>query len=162
MKRTEALKPLSREHHHTLFVAKEVRDADESGAEEARAALVDLWHEENALHFRIEEEVLLPGSGLEGPDRDEEVARMLADHLKIRRRMAKLATEAREGAPVDLEDLKEFAGFMRDHVRFEERELFPRIEREMADDALEELAAAIEAAEEEAFGGPARRPAPRE
>lgn len=161
MKRSEALKPLSREHHHTLFVTKEVKDADQSGAEKARSALVDLWRTENALHFRIEEEVLLPGSGLEGPDRDPEVARMLADHLEIRRRMARLALEADDGTEVDLEQLKDLAGFMRDHVRFEERELFPRVEREMTEEALGALAAAIEAAEHEAFGGPAKRPAPR-
>lgn len=162
MKRSEALKPLSREHHHTLFVTKEVRDADQAGAKEARSALLDLWRNENAVHFRIEEEVLLPGSGLEGPDRDEEVARMLADHLKIRRRMARLESEEEAGGAVDLEQLKDLAGFMRDHVRFEERELFPRVEREMSEEALETLAAAIEAAEHEAFGGPARRPAPRD
>lgn len=162
MKRSEALKPLSREHHHTLFVTKEVRDAGPDGAEEARSALLDLWRNENALHFRIEEEVLLPGSGLAGPDRDEEVARMLADHLEIRRGMARLTAEAEEGAAVDLDQLKDLAGFMRDHVRFEERELFPRVEREMSEEALEKLAAAIEVAERDAFGGPAKRPAPRD
>lgn len=157
MKRSEALKPLSREHHHALFVAKEVRDADESGAESARTALLGFWRDEGALHFRIEEEVLLPGSGLAGPDRDEEVARMLADHLEIRRRFVRI-----ESGGIDLDELKDLAGFLRDHVRFEERELFPRIEREMAADELTVLAAAIEEAEDEAFGGPARRPPRRD
>lgn len=153
MKRSEALKPLSREHHHALFVTKEVRDADESGADQARAALIGFWRDEGSLHFRIEEEVLLPGSGLPGPDEDAEVSRMLSDHLAIRRRMARV--EAGEG---DLAELKDLAGFMRDHVRFEERELFPRIERELDAEELLPLAAAIEAAERDAFGGPAKRP----
>lgn len=158
MRRSEALKPLSREHHHALFVAKEVRDADESGAGAARDALLEFWQDEGALHFRIEEEVLLPGSGLAGPDRDGEVARMLSEHLEIRRRFARV-----ESGGADLTALKDLAGLLRDHVRFEERELFPRIEREMTDDDLRILAAEIEAAEKDAFGGhPARRPPRRD
>ncbi|MDQ2621841.1 MAG: hemerythrin domain-containing protein [Actinomycetota bacterium] len=157
MKRSEALKPLSREHHHALFVSKEVRDADESGAEEARSAFLEFWRTEGALHFRIEEEVLLPGSGLAGPDQDEEVARMLADHLEIRRRFRRV-----EAGETDLDEMKDLAGILRDHVRFEERELFPRIEREMDDDALLLLADRIEAAEKDSFGGPARRPPRRD
>lgn len=157
MKRSEALKPLSREHHHALFVTKEVRDADESGADDARSALVEFWQTEGSLHFRIEEEVLLPGSNLEGPAEDPEVARMLSDHLTIRRRMAEV-----EAGEYDLDQLKDLAGFMRDHVRFEERELFPRIEREMDEDELLLLADRIEAGEKESFGGPARRPPRRD
>lgn len=140
MKRTEALKPLSREHHHALFVAKVVRDQEGGGDSVDR--LLEFWNEEGEIHFRVEEEVLLPGSGLPGPDRDEEVARMLTEHLEIRRGVA-----AVKDGGTDPADVLALAERMHGHVRFEERELFPRIEREMAPEALERLAAEIEAAE---------------
>jgi len=157
MKRSEALKPISREHHHTLFVAKEVNDLDDSEHAKARSILVEYWQTEGAPHFRIEEEVLLPGSGVGGPVEDPEIARMLSDHLEIRRRMA--AIEAGDG---DMAELKGVAGMMRDHCRFEERELFPRIEREMDDADLIPLGEAIVKAEKELFGGPATRPPRRD
>lgn len=157
MKRTEALKPLSREHHHALFLAKAIKDASESEGDQARSAFLEFWQNEGSIHFRVEEEVLLPASGLPGPDEDEEVARMLSDHLAIRRRAARV-----ESGEADLAELKELGEMMRDHVRFEERELFPRIEREMTADELLPLAAAIEAAEKENYGGPAKRPPPRD
>ena len=73
MKRSEQLKPLSHEHHHALFIAKRLRDE----GEEAITAFAEFWRSEGELHFRIEEEVLLPGSGLGGPGEDADVARML-------------------------------------------------------------------------------------
>jgi len=153
MKRSEALKPISREHHHTLFVAKEVNDLPDTELDRARSILVDYWRNEGSPHFRIEEEVLLPGSNLAGPADDPEVARMLSDHLEIRRRMGGI--EAGEG---DIVEIKAVASMMRDHCRFEERELFPRIEREMEESDLVPLGEAIVAAEKELFGGPATRP----
>lgn len=153
MKRSEALKPISREHHHTLFVAKEVKDLADTEVDKAREILVEYWQAEGSPHFRIEEEVLLPGSNVGGPAEDADVARMLSEHLEIRRRMARV--EAGEG---DIAELKETAAMMRDHCRFEERELFPRIESQMSEEELIPLGEAVIAAEEAEFGGPAKRP----
>ena len=140
MKRSEALKPLSREHHHALFLAKVVRD--QKGEGDSRQRFLDFWGEEESIHFRIEEEVLLPGSNLSGPDEDPEVARMLADHLAIRRGAARVIAD--EAGPDELVELIER---LHDHVRFEERELFPRIEKDLPEDRLGKLAEAIRQAE---------------
>lgn len=140
MKRTEALKPLSREHHHALFLAKVVTDQDGGGDSVQR--FVEFWQSEGKDHFRIEEEILLPGSGLPGADEDPEVARMLADHEAIRNGVARLAS-----GDADATEVVELAELLRKHVRFEERELFPRIERNLSDDQLAGLAQAIEEAE---------------
>jgi hypothetical protein len=137
MKRSEALKPLSHEHHHALFVAKVI--CDQEGAGDSKERFLEFWRSESEQHFRVEEEILLPGSGLPGPDQDEEVARMLSDHLAIRRGAARLAAD--EASPAEIVELAER---LRAHVRFEERELFPRIERELAPEALERLAAQLE------------------
>ena len=143
MKRSEALQPLSREHHHALYLAKVIRD--NGGGGDSPERFLSFWREEGAIHFRIEEEVLLPGSGLAGTGQDEEVARMLDDHLEIRRAAARI--EAGEAGP---DELVEVAERLTAHVRFEERELFPRVERELSSEQLRELATAIEAAEQAA------------
>jgi hypothetical protein len=59
MKRSEALAPLSRQHHQGLFVALKLKRADSSGAVEAGRAFLEFWKGEGREHFRIEEEVLL-------------------------------------------------------------------------------------------------------
>lgn len=140
MKRSEALIPLSHDHHHALFVAKLLRDAraGDTPADEAAAAFRSFWLDEGREHFRIEEEVLLPGSGLEGPASDPGVARMLDDHLEIRR-MAEPVING-ETDPAALSGLGEL---LTAHVRFEERELFPRIESKLDAPRLQKLARAI-------------------
>jgi len=140
LKRSEALKPLSHEHHHALFVTKVIKDSETKEA--ASKAFTDFWIKEGATHFRIEEEVLLPGSGLSGPSSDEGVARLLDDHLDIRRRAAKvLVNEA------SLDEIRELGLILHSHVRFEERDLFPRIEACLDDEALKSLAQQIEEAD---------------
>lgn len=140
MKRSEALVSLSREHHHALYLAKVI--SDQAGEGDSAQRFNDFWNREGADHFRIEEEVLLPGSGLSGPDGDPEVARMLADHLQLRRAAKKISSG--EATP---EELVEAAGLLKAHVRFEERELFPRIEAGLSEEENRQLADEIEAAE---------------
>lgn len=142
MKRSEALVPLSHDHHHALYVAKLLRDAakPDGDAGSARAAFTEFWEREGMRHFRIEEEVLLPGSGLAGPSDDPQVARMLDEHLEIRRLVEALPA----AGPQELAELGQALSV---HVRFEERELFPRIEESLPPDQLDLLASRIAAAE---------------
>lgn len=144
MKRSEQLKPLSHEHHHALFIAKRLRDE----GEEAITAFAEFWRSEGELHFRIEEEVLLPGSGLGGPGEDADVARMLDEHLDIRRRVRRVL----EGEATSRE-LNELGTALTEHVRFEERTLFPRIEALLDEAALDDLATRILRAEVRPRGG---------
>ncbi|MCB0829108.1 MAG: hemerythrin domain-containing protein [Solirubrobacterales bacterium] len=142
MKRSESLKPLSHDHHHALYVAKRLRE-DEPGP--AAEAFAEFWNDEGAAHFRIEEEVLLPGSSLDGPGSDDDVARMLDDHLEIRRRAKRvLEGEASE------EELRRLGVRMSEHVRFEERRLFPRIESLLDGSDLERLGTRLDQAERSA------------
>ncbi|MGK2954721.1 MAG: hemerythrin domain-containing protein [Solirubrobacterales bacterium] len=132
MKRSDALIPLSREHHQVLTLAKSLKEATE--VEAAAAEFIDFWQPGGINHFRIEEEVLLPGSNLPGPKSDDLSARMLDDHLEIRRRaMTILAGEAVLG------DFHELGTILDDHVRFEERELFLAVETNLSPEQLELL-----------------------
>jgi hypothetical protein len=63
VKRSDALAPLSRQHHHGLSAALKLKRADAAAAPEARAAFLEFWDREGRDHFRVEEELLLPARG---------------------------------------------------------------------------------------------------
>ncbi len=140
MKRTEALRPLSRDHHAALVAAKALREAEDP--ELARRAFLEFWHEHGSHHFRVEEEVLLPGWALHAEVDRPAMARMLEDHLEIRREALRL-----EAGTVPVEELRELGARLDAHVRFEERDLFVSIEESLDPAALDRLAGAIEEAE---------------
>jgi hemerythrin-like domain-containing protein len=140
MKRAEALRPLSREHLAALLVAKKLREAGE--VEAVSAAFLDFWRGDGKHHFRVEEEVLLPTWSAHAEVDRAGVTRMLEEHLAIRRQALRLETG---GLP--LEELRELGTLLHDHVRFEERELFPAVEAALDEESLARLEAAIEVAE---------------
>ena len=140
MKRAEALRPLSREHLGALLAAKKLREAEDIG--EATQSLLEFWRNDGQRHFRIEEEVLLPIWALHAEVDRAGVERMLDEHLRIRRETLRL-----EAGDLSLEEAHEMGRLLHDHVRFEERRLFPLIEEGLDAESLEQLAEAIEQAE---------------
>lgn len=145
MKRAEALRPLSRDHHKALVAAIRLREATD--ADSGAAAFVEFWQEHGRHHFHVEEDVLLPCWALHGNLDEAAVHRMLDEHLQIRRGVLRL-----ESGGAGLPELAELGQLLTDHVRFEERQLFPLIEEQLDPDALAALAAAVERAED---AGPA-------
>lgn len=141
MKRDEALHPLSREHLSALLAARELREADD--LEQATRAFLDFWRSDGERHLRLEEEVLLPTWATQVEVDEAGVRRMLDEHLAIRREALRL-----ESGEASLEEARELGKLLHDHVRFEERQLFPLIEEALDADSLGRLAEAIEAAEE--------------
>jgi hemerythrin-like domain-containing protein len=137
MKRAEALRPLSREHLVALTVAKKLREATDPPA--ASAEFLEFWEVDGRDHFRAEEEVLLPVWALYAEVDRVGVARMLEEHLEIRREALRLAREE-----VTIERLQKLGQLLHDHVRFEERELFPRVEEDLDEGAADQLAKQIE------------------
>ena len=140
MKRSEALQPLSREHLTALLCAKKLREAEEVAP--ASQAFLDFWHGDGQRHFRVEEEVLLPAWAARAEVDRAGVMRMLEEHLEIRRQALRLAA-----GELTLEEVRALGVLLHDHVRFEERQLFPLIEEAMDAGALSRLAVAIEEAE---------------
>lgn len=140
MKRAEALRPLSREHLAALAAAKALREADDAAA--AARAFLEFWRRDGRLHFRVEEEVLLPGWALHAEVDRAGVSRMLDEHLRIRRAALRL-----EAGGASLEEVHALGELLHDHVRFEERILFPKVEEALEEGALAELGAQIERAE---------------
>jgi hemerythrin-like domain-containing protein len=138
-----ALTSLSRDHHHALRVAQRLRRADDATASAARADFLDFWVREGRRHFRIEEDVLLPGFARYGDAGDDRVVRVLVEHVDLRRR----ATDLEADAQPAIGELRTLGQRLNDHVRFEERVLFPLIEQAVPPSQLAELA--LELAREE-------------
>ena len=123
MKRQAALIHLSREHHDALSYARRpVAASGGPAAAEARQHTLAFWDDCIAAHLAEEERVLLPALGAAGAQR--EVAVALAHHQELRILTAFL----RNG---DLAALAAWGEAMREHVRYEERELFPLAERRL-------------------------------
>ncbi len=134
MKRHPALQSLSRDHHHALVVAQRLKRATDSSTSEARVAFLDYWEPDGREHFRQEEEVLLPAlARFTDPDQPV-IARILIDHVRIRRLAGEL-TDAES-----LATLHALGEELEQHVRREERELFGLIERAMPEAELVALA----------------------
>jgi len=143
MKRSQALQPLSRDHHVALTVAMKLKRATEADAEEAAREFMSFFRDDGSHHFRVEEEVLLPAAARYMDADDERIVRVLTDHVEIRRRAADLeaATSWDAGA------LNELGELLDGHVRHEERVLFPHIESVVPAEPLAKLAVAVQEAE---------------
>ncbi len=140
MKRAEALRPLSREHLVALLTAKKLKEANDPV--EASRVFLEFWEGDGARHFRVEEEVLLPTWAMHAKVDRDGVRRMLDEHLAIRRERLRLVA-----GELTLEQVRELGVLLHDHVRFEERQLFPRVEEDLDAADLDRLAVAIEEAE---------------
>ena len=143
MKRSAALASLSRDHHQALVVAQRLRRADGGTAAGAREAFLAYWGTHGRLHFRLEEEILLPGYAAHGDAHDPLVLSVRGDHVAIRRRADELAAT---DAPT-IEALHDLGERLAAHVRREERQLFPLIEGAVPPAELAALAARLERAE---------------
>lgn len=127
MQRSPILQPLSREHHRALKLAKLCERAaaagDSAQIDRACAETLQVFESELERHFQSEEYELLPklpmGAGL------VLAQRTLAEHEQLRSLRSGLKAR-------DVNALAEFAHLLYAHVRFEERELFPFIEAELA------------------------------
>ncbi|MCA9530129.1 MAG: hemerythrin domain-containing protein [Myxococcales bacterium] len=129
MQRDRRLTGLSSEHHQSLVIAR--RLVRESGAWTAADGeeFAARFAAELEPHFRVEEQVLLPA--LREAGEVALVARTEADHAFFRAKLP--AVRAGDGAAARA--LGERLG---DHVRFEERELFPACEARLDDAVLDE------------------------
>jgi iron-sulfur cluster repair protein YtfE (RIC family) len=141
MKRSEALAHLSRDHHHGLVVAQRLRRATPDTAAAARDVFLEFWAAEGREHFQAEEELLLPAFARHEPPTHDAVVRVLTDHVELRRRAADLADDDSPSCA----DLHALGGRLNDHIRHEERVLFPLIEAALSTEELVSLAVAFDA-----------------
>jgi len=98
---------------------------------------VRFWHKTGQVHFREEEEVLLPAYARHTRlDRDADVMHILADHAEIRAAVLDIEQRLAAKAPIAAEEMGRLGKLLHDHVRLEENEVFPRIEKALGEEQL--------------------------
>jgi hemerythrin-like domain-containing protein len=145
VKRHDALAQLSRDHHQALFQAMRLKAATEDDAAEVLENFLDFWTGTGQLHFRAEEEVVLPAYSAHADASSEPVVRVLVDHVEIRRAAHELG-DARGTVPP--EPLRALGQKLEAHVRHEERVLFPLIEAALSDEELRRVARGVDEVEQ--------------
>lgn len=146
MKRAEEIASLSREHHRSLRIAQLLARAGAADAAELRETFLAFYAAEMVPHFRAEEELVLPAFARHVDPSDPEVVRVLVEHVDLHRRAGDLAA-ADEADPAALHAL---GRRLHDHVRHEERVLFPRVESALDAEELRCLGIALARAERDA------------
>jgi len=131
MKRDPRLHGLSSEHHHALVLARTCAARAGAWTQADGTELAARFEAELEPHFRTEEEVLLPALR-------EACAEALAEQLE--REHAVLRSLLRAAQAGDGPAATELATRLSEHVRFEERELFPACEARLPSHVLDEVA----------------------
>lgn len=135
LQREPALQPFSRDHYQGLVQArKAIRAAEQDAAarREAVASFLDAWRQEIADHFADEERLLI--ELMNEPD----VRRLRDEHATLRRFAGEAETKAGDADP-DPAWLRRLGETLEAHIRWEERELFPRIEQHATGEQLQLL-----------------------
>ena len=130
MKRNVNIIPLSKDHHHGLLFCWKIRQGINLHAAPARVqTYVDyFWKEHLEQHFREEEDILFL-------NRENALCeRAIREHRQIETLVKKLGSSIPEKA-----GLRHLADLVHDHIRFEERELFPYLESNLSNTELEEI-----------------------
>lgn len=130
IKRNPNIVKLSRDHHASLLFCWKLRQGIKRHAAIDRMVKYAqyFWLQHFAPHFREEEELLF------APLADEKVQKAIEDHKRIHSLINELAhLDSKESA----EQLSGLADTIDEHVRYEERILFPHLEVSLSDEQLE-------------------------
>lgn len=155
MRRHRALAPLSREHHFALRLAGRLQKKrclpQASSIEPTTTELVEqvraAFAGELDRHFALEEDVVIPRVY----GRDIELDALCTDVVRQHAEMRAMALEVQAASLSDDardEILARLGDVLEEHVRHEERLVFPRIEAVLDDSALAALAERTSAASE--------------
>lgn len=131
IKRSKELAPLSREHHVGLLFCWKIKQGLRNGTDYSLIANYIQWFWEADLqeHFRKEEQIL----AVQLPVGNEMVKQMMDEHEQ-------LEALVRICAMVSDEDIfLQLANGLHDHIRFEERLLFPFVEQVIPKATLESI-----------------------
>jgi hemerythrin-like domain-containing protein len=140
MKRSSELTSLSHDHHQALFVAMQLKRAEDTSVARIFLEFMDQHGEQ---HFQAEEQILLPGWIASDPNADPAMAiRVQTEHLEIR-----ASARALRAGQCAVDELQQLGELLERHVRFEERELFPLIEGGLGEGSLTALGSELANAE---------------
>ena len=133
--RDENLYVFSHEHHHGLIFAVRLRKAHQADAETLKRYIKDFWEDSLDAHFNNEE-----NSFLTFITNKELKHRFLSEHKQIRA----LYQDIKDGDIDIIEKSKQFGVLINDHIRFEERILFPWLQENLSKDELVHIGSSLE------------------
>jgi hemerythrin-like domain-containing protein len=136
IKRNENIVKLSRDHHASLLFCWKIRQGIKHHIDLDRMInyVRYFWTQHFAPHFGEEEAFLF------APLKDDKVQRALDDNKQIKasiETMDRLGIQDREGKLLQLADMVD------EHVRYEERILFPHLELSLSDEQLTQIGTQI-------------------
>lgn len=141
-RRHETLIPLTHDHHHTLAQARRLLDAadlaDLTQRRNVANDFVNFYLGRAVRHFHEEEELFFAPL-IDVPVASDLVVRAVSDHLRLHDLVRTLKHQLIDGE-VDGPLLARISVLLTEHVRFEEKELFPLIEELVPEAQLRELA----------------------
>lgn len=129
LKRDENLLKLSRDHHAGLLFCWKIRQGVKYhvAVERMIEYIKYFWDHHFSTHFKEEEEFLF------AEVRDKEVQKALDDHQKIKTFVDQVSISGMEN---EEDVLLELTDTVDDHIRYEERVLFPHLQEKLSDEQL--------------------------
>jgi len=132
-KRHISIVPLARDHHEALLLAVRLQQGKQAllklwshDPEFQARHVVSFYDQHLTKHFNAEEQALFPLAAAHILQARDMVRKLIEDHKTI----AQMVGRFRSGTPGSLEqELVSFGKLLEDHVRFEDRVLFPLIEQ---------------------------------
>ena len=132
IKRHENILKLSRDHHASLLFCWKLRQGIKQHASAKRMIKYAQYFLKAHFnpHFKEEEEILF------SPLKDKAVQKAIDDHKRIKMLINELSSGSTENQH---EQLFVLADLVDEHVRYEERILFPHLEEKLSEEQLENI-----------------------
>jgi len=130
IKRNKNLAIFSREHHHGLVFCSRLKKADLACDSVIKLFVKDFWENYLEEHFNNEEQLFLPLV-----NNTEISTQFLDEHNQIRQLVQSVITSSDDIQNISLE----LARQINDHIRFEERVLFPWLEKVCSAEELDDI-----------------------
>jgi hemerythrin-like domain-containing protein len=141
-RRHDSLIPLTHDHHHTLAQARRLKDLgkidDETQRRNVANDFINFYFGRAVRHFHEEEELFFAPL-VDHPEARDLVVRAVSDHLRLHALVRTIKRQL-SGGEADPAVLDQISDLLTEHVRFEEQELFPIVERLIPEENLVELA----------------------
>ena len=136
IKRHENIAKLSRDHHASLMFCWKIRQGIKLDVSTERMVRYIQYFERQHFipHFHEEEQILF------APLKDSKVQKAIDDHVIILRAVNEISFSGKENQQKELSKL---ADLVDEHVRYEERILFPYLEQKLSGEQLEKIGKGI-------------------
>jgi hypothetical protein len=144
LKRHVSLQPFSRDHYVGLVHAQHLIRSASAGVVERRKAVTEFlldWDSQMLDHFADEERLLTPLVS------DEDAARLRGEHAVLIR-LADDARQTTSEADPGAHRVRRLGHALNDHIRWEERQLFERVQSRAPQEKLTSLARQTDAIEQ--------------